>query len=393
MKKISFWIGCVASFLAVGVHCYLLNLHYNLKYGQMLTKSICNFNDVLNCEATAASRYAEFLGVPLALWGLLANLVLLGYAFRWFFASPENQKRARSEVLFIAGFIALASVVMGSISAFALGTYCLMCIVTYLLSFWGLAGFYYQKNGGQQSALNPWVASAKAFLITGICVFILGFVLNTQAQAAFGARDLRPFVESQIAEWENNPQMTIATSAGLILGAAPEKAKFTIVEFADFLCPHCRHAAPVLHAFVLAHASDTRMVFQAWPLDGECNTSVQQSDGLRCGLARLVYCAEKKGKGWLTYDWIYGHQDDFYDKANGPSLISKMSQETGQDEKDLNQCASSDEAKEAIVKQAALGTSLKIQGTPSIFVNGKQLPSGQYLPVLQEAYAHFQNPK
>ncbi len=66
----------LTTFIAMGVHLYLTQHYYALKFGTGEAGSMCNINEVLNCDAVTASEYSAFLGVPIALWGLFTNLVL-----------------------------------------------------------------------------------------------------------------------------------------------------------------------------------------------------------------------------------------------------------------------------------------------------------------------------
>ncbi|MFX8778144.1 DsbA family protein, partial [Acinetobacter baumannii] len=77
------------------------------------------------------------------------------------------------------------------------------------------------------------------------------------------------------------------------------KATVTIVEFADFLCPHCKSAATSLDAFI-NNNPNAKLVFKTFPLDGKCNKGMQhQGDGVRCQLAAAPVCADQMNQsGW-----------------------------------------------------------------------------------------------
>src|SRR5262249_18701251 len=68
-------------------------------------------------------------------------------------------------------------------------------------------------------------------------------------------------------------------------GAA--NAPVTILEFADFECPHCRLVAPQLDAVVEAHKNDVRFVFKFFPLSGHPHGDIA---------ARAAFAAGKQGK-------------------------------------------------------------------------------------------------
>ena len=66
--------------------------------------------------------------------------------------------------------------------------------------------------------------------------------------------------------------------------------------------------------------------------------------------------------------------------------IPKMSSSIGLSFEKLQSCSNSDAIKTEVQNTAAVGSALNLEGTPTIYVNGRQLPGAQSLPVLQAAY-------
>lgn len=390
------WIAAVSAAIAILVHSYLLNEHYGLKFGQATGDSLCNINETFSCAAVSASRYAEFLGIPMALWGALANLGFLILIPMYALAAPENRPAHRRHLLLASGVIAGASIIMGSLSAFALARFCPFCMLTYLLSFltfgftWTAVWNSGQGDQGKHSrASGPprnFVSSVKPLLIL---VAVLGFaaiVINDQVKKSYGMGDVGRLVEEKVQEWQSNPTRDITPVAPLTKGAEAASAVMTITEFADFRCIHCKVAAPALKAFVNAHP-DVRLQFQPWPLDGECNTAISNNNGASCLLARASYCAGKLGpNGWAAHDYIFSQLERYHNRQAVQTDLRQIASAAQIDPAEFETCTQSDEAKEIAQKQAAVGIALNIRGTPSIYVNGKQLPHGQFLPVLMEVY-------
>lgn len=389
-------IAGLATFAAILVHIYLASRHYALKFGEVNTQSLCNINSTFNCEAVSASRYSEFLGVPMAVWGALTNAALLVLLLFYPLTEEAKKAAARRGLLILGGAIAGASVIMGLISTFALSAYCPFCIVTYVLSFitfgclW--AGFPRTTKSKHEAVLSGARLKFSDFtplIIAGVVVFVAGMISNDQVRKAYGFQNIDAFVREQVQEWESNPQVQLQPVDALVMGAPADKAKMVITEFADFRCIHCKHAAPVLKAFISSHP-DARLQFEVWPLDGECNTAIQSANGASCLLARASYCAEKiKGRGWDAHAYIYDNQEDFMSLDAVKSALPKIATASGLSAQEMETCAQAPETKTAIEKQAAVGTALNLRGTPTIFVNGKQLPAGQSIPVLSEVYSRL----
>ena len=59
-------IAIFATLLSIGLHSYLSWNYYPLKFAQASGDSLCNFNELFNCDAVAASSFSTLLGIPLA---------------------------------------------------------------------------------------------------------------------------------------------------------------------------------------------------------------------------------------------------------------------------------------------------------------------------------------
>jgi protein-disulfide isomerase len=97
---------------------------------------------------------------------------------------------------------------------------------------------------------------------------------------------------------------------------------------------------------------------------------------------------------WKLHDYIFENQKEFQTLRNVSDVDSKLKplfDEFGLDSGELSSCMDSDKALEAVRAQAKAGADAKIQGTPTIFVNGRRLPRAQLLPVLNEAFSRAMN--
>lgn len=373
--------------LAICSHIYLSQIHYNLKFSAPDQASICNVNATFNCAATSASQYSEFFktGIPMAVLGAFASAWLLIFTLYFFyFMNSEAKLRYYPSLVVYSGGIALISILMGFFSSFYLHTYCLVCMFTYLMSFLNFWGVYLLRPQADPNTSFS-LKAMTPLLVFGVLTFLGSTMVNDTVKKDHGFEDMQNFVNSKVQEWNLLTGAPIDAKAAITEGASAADAKMTIVEFADYLCPHCKHASPIMHAFIGSH-SDARLVFAAWPLDGTCNTSIPHGDGTRCALARAVYCSDKEHKGWDAHDWIFENQENFTTLDALTTDLKKMADEKKIDYTALKTCMDSSEAKTAIEQGSKVGSDLKIDGTPAIFVNGKRLEGGQLLPVLQKAY-------
>lgn len=376
-------LAFVSPTLATAVHAYLLKSHYDLKFTSASESALCDMSETLSCSAATASPWSEFLGVPIALWGALANLALLFLLLTYRFLpseSDEAQSSERTQLRALAALIAGASVVMGAYSLLALKSLCPFCAVNYILSFVTAFSVYRLTAGPAR-----WVPT-KGFFALAISGLILGFMIHSQAKEAYVGKDFDRFIQAVQAEWKSNPTVPIENLNPLAMGASQAEAKMTIVEFADFRCIHCKNAVEPLKSF-LKLRPDVRLEFYAWPLDGECNTVIPQKSGASCLLARLAWCAESEfKKGQMAHEELFRRFDQWKSlsaiEAAVPELAEALAVDTGQ----FKACASSDAARAAVKGHADLGIRLDLKGTPALFVNGKALPGGAQREVLDAVY-------
>lgn len=389
-QKLSLNVAIVSTLAAIGLHGYLAAQHYGLKFGASTGESFCNVSDKFNCDAVAASIYSTLMGVPMAIWGAMANLILLFFLVITRLEWTEDPKASGRMSLWMAVIVAGASVVMGFISLALMTNLCLFCIICYVLSFISLGGTWIAAGGLKHIGedLAALFSSRKWILAMFAAVPALAFLTNAIVvkNHNFGAMDR--VSQEMLVGWQAAPAQTFDTSKGLIRGASAEQARMTIVEFADFRCPHCRFASPTLKAFTAARP-DVRLVFKYFPLDGSCNPAMTGGggDGLSCRLSLLVQCDEiLRQEGWKGHDFVFDNQE----RINRMSRVEEIDQfycsGRGGDCEALRSCADGPEARDIVRALANEGGTAQIRGTPSVFVNGKLLRMGHVLPVLETVY-------
>lgn len=380
-QRVLFWIATVAIFSAILAHSYLTQHHLEFRYGQGVGDGICNISDRLSCSHTSASSYSEFFGVPIALYGALVNFALLCllFAYRYPLVSKSTQYALTTSLKLLSLAIFLVSLVMGSISLFALNALCPVCAFTYLASLISFLAVWRLIPGN----LGFSTFEVKLIPSLGLSVLAFGFFINHNLKKEFVDPELVEFTQLQFEDWKNRSPQNMTTASPLKKG--PEEAKMIIVEFADFLCGHCASAYPIIHNFLKAHP-DVRFEFQAFPLDGACNSVIPHSSGVSCLLAQVSQCAGEQDKAWTTQEWIFKNQRDLFDKESIQSRINDQASALGLNSKTLWSCTENTKTFETIRAQAEVGAQLKISGTPSLFINGKKVSGSFSILLLQKIY-------
>ena len=145
----------------------------------------------------------------------------------------------------------------------------------------------------------------------------------------------------------------------------PEGAPITIVEFADFECPHCGEVAPMLDKVVEGHKNDVRMVFKFYPLPGHPHADPA---------ARAAIAAMNQGKFWDMHHALFANQRHL-EQTDLDSYAKELGLEVSRFHADMQASATADR----IATDKKLGDDLQIGGTPTIFINGRLFDGHQDL--------------
>lgn len=370
--------------LTIGVFIYLSLHHYSLKIGAG-SHSLCSISSKINCDAAAASSFSEVLGIPVAVLGASFHLILLGfilfYKLGWVESGIYLKNSVRAGLAFAAG----VSLVMGLISLIVVKVACPFCIATYILSFINLyLGWNIIEDGKEKFEISGYFKDYKSHAFAFAASLLIAWTVSTQIKQQYGLDQISKYVPEKIAIWKAGSEYSFDGNVGI--SNKNDSAKITLVEFADFKCPHCKHASTVIKTF-LTGRSDVKFVFKPYPLDGNCNSGMaQKGDGSRCSFAAYALCAEKiSGKGLELTHWLFDKQEEFFSVTDAKTLLPEIQKNFGLDTAQLTECADSADTYEHINKSVKEGTAANVEGTPTIYMNGKKLPWGQFLEVLQKA--------
>lgn len=153
--------------------------------------------------------------------------------------------------------------------------------------------------------------------------------------------------------------------------APSDGAAIVILKFNDYQCPGCgqtyRDYKPVLAKWAKQAPGKVKFIAKDYPLERECNQFVGQDLHLgACEAAVAVRLAREKGRAEQMEDWLYANQP-----AMNPDSVKKAAASIGGVTDFDKRYAATLELVKADIAQ---GSSLKIGGTPTFFLNGMQLP-------------------
>jgi len=147
----------------------------------------------------------------------------------------------------------------------------------------------------------------------------------------------------------------------------PANAPVTIVVFSDFQCPMCKQEAEVIHKEITtAFPTQVRIYFRDFPLESLHNWARPAAVAGRC-----VYKLNPAAF-WDYHDWIYENQT-YIGLDNLNSKLQEFATAKGIDGMQLARCIESKATDPEVKGSMAVGTSLSINSTPTIFVNGRRI--------------------
>jgi protein-disulfide isomerase len=168
----------------------------------------------------------------------------------------------------------------------------------------------------------------------------------------------------------------LATLDDPYLGEAD--APITIVEFADFGCPHSAETSFVVRAIAKQFPKAVKIIYRDFPI-------VELHPG--ADLAAVGgECAQEQGKFWEYHDAVYEHSGEFTED----SLVS-YAEDAGLNVSRFETCLASDDFTEEVVNDLADGVNAGVRGTPTFFVNGVKVEGSVPFSVFTELIHAFLN--
>ncbi len=146
----------------------------------------------------------------------------------------------------------------------------------------------------------------------------------------------------------------------------PKDATVTIVEFGDLQCPACKAAQPTIEALVAAEPN-ARFVFQNFPLE------------MHNWAAKGAYYADCVGRAsndafWKFVSQTYATQGDIT-AENADEKLTALAEGAGVKGAEIAACAVKPDTKTRVDASIALGKSVDVTGTPSLYINGRKVGS------------------
>lgn len=199
---------------------------------------------------------------------------------------------------------------------------------------------------------------------------IIAAVLVGAAIIAWGLK--QSAVQTPVAQPTVNSSQSAAPPKVGEPGAEPAhsigdaKAPITLEEFGDFQCPPCGALHPVLKTMEHEFGPRIRIIFREFPLVPAHQHAM--------AAARSAEAAGLQGKFWEMHDVIYESQATWSNAFDVRPIFEGFATKIGLNLEKFKRDQSSETVAQRIFLDGKRGRSLGVEGTPTMFMNGREVP-------------------
>ena len=278
----------------------LAHIYYVANYEKYALGSFCSINDFIDCDGAARSVLSQFLGIPLAYWGMFF------YSTIFFLLIVDKLKKCKflkflevfknpfSYIAFLGTIAFFISMIIASLSLFKINKLCLLCLVTYFVDlFIALVACSFnlkQLIEDFKTTYNDFISGVKIYPKTFAVLVIMAVTFLTYSGVTY---NFVPHVKrhNSIMKYRKIKHNKY-TVKGNTLGA--EKPAVTVELYSDFVCPLCYINNLMIHQAV-HEFSNIKVVHHNFPFDKECNKVIEiNMHPKACFMARGPIAARKQ---------------------------------------------------------------------------------------------------
>lgn len=346
-------------------------IYFNANFNPYALSSFCSVNEFIDCDGIAKTTESQFLGIPLAYWGmfLYAFIILMLFVDKLknirFLKFLEVFKNPYSYIAVLGVVSFTISMILLGLSLFEIKKLCVLCAFTYLLNL--LIGVIAMRDIGFKESLKRSLTDfrdalkIKPYAIAfGVVMLIAaGFLAYTRITYVFAPQVKRQMEFKEFTKAKTNKYAV----SGNLLGV--EDARVVVHAYTDYRCPMCFAYNIMIHKLA-KEFKNVKVVHHNMPLDTECNKYLRQEfHHGSCTMAKYAIAAEKQGKFWDMNNKL------FEKKPNSVDEIIEIAKKMDLDIDKLQDDANSMETMRNIQADITEAYSNGINGTPSTIINGK----------------------
>ncbi len=361
----------ILSVAGLALSIKLAMIYYVANYEKYALASFCSINSFIDCDGAARTKVSQFLGIPLAYWGMIFYLTTLFLTFVdrlkniKFLKFLEVFKNPMQYIAVIGTFAFTISMILASISIWGIKKLCILCVITYFIDFLiaiiaikGWREYFTSFKTTVIDFIDGVKKYPKTFIILLICA--ISFLTYSEMADPFIPHIRKSKEVSKYIKMKENPYRINGNTLGT------ENADVIVDLYSDFRCPMCYVHNIMLHQAVSEY-SNIKIIHHNFPFDKECNYELQftMHPGA-CYMARAVLAAGKQGNYWGMSSLLYENHPMNDDQ------LSKLIDKLGLNKQKFFEYMNSKEANDKIQDELYKTYELDLDSTPTIFVNGEK---------------------
>jgi protein-disulfide isomerase len=216
-------------------------------------------------------------------------------------------------------------------------------------------------------------------IIGGVLAVALGagFTLYRSAKPSTGSQTLADATPTPSLPPGGGPRVTPASQTGPVPAAdnahvrGPANAKITMEEYGDYQCPSCGVLYPELKKLEQEYGSQMRFVFRHFPL---------QAHKYALLAAHAAEAASQQGRFWEMHDMIYTNQANWANSSDARPIFIEYARNLGLDVDRFTRDLDDPAIAARVQADYQRGVAVHVEGTPTLFLNGRQLRPEAYTP-------------
>jgi protein-disulfide isomerase/uncharacterized membrane protein len=377
-------LALICALVGLGAAGTAAYVHYRM-FADPTYTSFCDVSTTVSCTQVYASRFGTFQGISVSVFGG----IWFGFAALMSIAGMTARPAVRESIpgyLFAASTVALAAILyLGYASFVILKLVCVLCLITYaavigLFLISGAATSFPMLSLPRRATQDLKVLVTSPMAIAFAVLWLAG----AASTLAFFPREAASVVSAAGTTVPPEPTQDQRSELERFMASAPrvplivpnDGAKVLIVKFADYQCPACGQAyqayKPILAKYAASNPGAVKMVMKDFPLNPNCNPAVRSMlHAGACDAAVAVRLAAGKGKAAELEDYFYTHQE---------GMTPETVRQAARDIAGITDFEARFPAMIELVKgDIAMGQQLKVNQTPTFFINGIKI-DGAWAP-------------
>jgi protein-disulfide isomerase len=220
---------------------------------------------------------------------------------------------------------------------------------------------YLEMKEKYKKKLSPWYKKWWGVLLLFLILLIIVASISSAVYIIKKVKEINAGENMMMAEEEMNKITAAIDGRGEHYSLGPANAPVQIMFFADYSCPFCQEAVPIIHSLADKYKNEVRITFRDYP--ALQNNSVD--------MALAAHCAGEQNRFWQMHDKIYENQSSIMSLASSELKLSlkSIAQTLSINSERFNECLDTRKYLYRLNDDFADAEFLGVEGTPTWFIN------------------------